>query len=83
MINYFNWSIFFMKALNPIQSVVAIVIICISIFVITMCIQQISVLMAGALMKSFLLEVYISFILLFSSALILSCLYVFNKIKRK
>lgn len=72
-----------MKALNSIQSVVAIVIICISIFVITMCIQQISVLMAGALMKSFLLEVYISFILLFSSALILSCLYVFNKIKRK
>lgn len=72
-----------MKALNPIQSVVAIVIICISIFVITMCIQQISILMAGALMKSFLLEVYISFILLFSSALILSCLYVFNKIKRK
>ena len=72
-----------MKALNPIQSVVAIVIICISIFVITMCIQQISVLMAGTLMKSFLLEVYISFILLFSSALILSCLYVFNKIKRK
>ena len=72
-----------MKALNSIQSVVAIVIICISIFVITMCIQQISVLMVGALMKSFLLEVYISFILLFSSALILSCLYVFNKIKRE
>ena len=72
-----------MKALNSIQSVVAIVIICISIFVITMCIQQISILMTGALMKSFLLEVYISFILLFSSALILSCLYVFNKIKRK
>ena len=72
-----------MKALNSIQSVVAIVIICISIFVITMCIQQISVLMVGALMKPFLLEVYISFILLFSSALILSCLYVFNKIKRK